>query len=418
MTAGLLILPSATRIAAELTRRGSRGRDNSITVPPAKKKAARKQAAKTHHAAALKKLPNVFCVFGTDEGKVREEAAKLAQELAPAEAGDFGLEVIEGNADNSDHAAKICAMTVEAIQTLPFFGGDKVVWLKGANFLADNVTGRSETTKNAVDNLVDVLTRSTPPTVKVIVSASEVDKRRTFFTTMKKVATLQLHDLPDISRAGWEAGVARMVADRARERNLRFSAEALEFFVLLAGQHTRQIENELEKLDVYLGERRDVAVEDVRVMVSESRAGVIFELGDAIGRKDLRSALHLIDQLLYRGESAIGILLASVVPKTRNLFYAKLIEEQFGLKAVRYDQYQSQLERLPPAETAWIGRNKDGKISAYPLFLAAREVRGFSAESLRRALSSCLEANRRLVTTQLDHKTVLCQLVIRIVTGS
>ena len=385
-------------------------------MPPAKKKTARKKRAAKKKAVALKKLPNVFCVFGTDDGKVKEEAAKLAKELTPADADEFGLEVVEGNADNSEHAARICGQVVEAIQTLPFFGGDKVVWLKGVNFFADNVTGRSEATKSAVENLLHVLTQSTPPSVKVVISASEIDKRRTFFTTMKKVATLQLHDLPDVSRAGWEEGVARMVSGRARERGMRFSAEALEFFVLLAGQHSRQIENELEKLDVYLGERRDVITDDVRTMVSQSRAGVVFELGDAIGRKDVRLALKLIDQLLYRGESAIGILLAAVVPKVRNLFYAKMVEQQFKLKAFRYNEFQAGLERLPAQETAWIGRTKEGKISAYPLFLASREVKHFSSAQLRQAMGACLDANTRLVTTQLDHKTVLSQLVIRIIT--
>ncbi|MGK0184870.1 MAG: DNA polymerase-3 subunit delta [Verrucomicrobiales bacterium] len=385
-------------------------------VPPAKKKSARKKAAKKK-AAAIRKLPNLFCVFGTDEGRVKEVAAKQVRELTPPDAGEFGVEVIEGNADNSDHAAKICGLTVEAIQTLPFFGGDKVIWLKGANFFADNVTGRSELTKGAVENLLYVLTQSTPPSVKVVISASEIDKRRTFFMAMKKAATMELHDLPDVSRAGWEEGVEQLVAQRARERGLRFSAEALEYFVLLAGQHSRQIENELEKLDVYLGERRDVTTDDVRTMVSQSRAGVVFELGDAIGKKDIRLALKLIDQLLYRGESAIGILLAAVVPKTRNLFYAKLVEEQFKLKAFRYNEYQAKLGQLPPAETSWIGRTKEGKISAYPLFLAAREAQGFSLAQLRAGMSACLEANTRLVTSQLDHKTVLCQLVIRIVSG-
>jgi DNA polymerase III subunit delta len=388
-----------------------------LTVPPVKKKTARKKAA-TKKSAVLKKLPNIFCVFGTDEGRVKEAAAKLAKELTPPDGDDFGLEIVEGNADNSEHASKICGLTVEAIQTLPFFGGDKVVWLKGANFFADNVTGRSETTSGAVEHLLEVLTQSTPPSVKVVISASEIDKRRTFFTTMKKVATIEVHDLPDISRSGWESGVEQMVAGRARERGLRFSAEALEFFVLLAGQHSRQIENELEKLDVYLGGRRDVTTDDVRTMVSQSRAGVVFELGDAIGRKDVPLALKLIDQLLHRGESAIGILLAAVVPKTRNLFYAKLIEEQFRLRAYQYGDYQAQLDRLPPSETSWIGRTKEGKISAYPLFLASREVKGFTSDQLRKGMAACLEANTRLVTTQLDHKTVLCQLVIRIITGT
>ena len=46
-----------------------------------------------------------------------DEASKLAQELAPADAGEFGLEVVEGNADNSEHARHICS---EAIQVRRF----------------------------------------------------------------------------------------------------------------------------------------------------------------------------------------------------------------------------------------------------------------------------------------------------------
>ena len=92
-----------------------------LTVPPVKKKTARKKAA-TKKSAVLKKLPNIFCVFGTDEGRVKEAAAKLAKELTPPDGDDFGLEIVDGNADNSEHASKICGLTVEAIQTLPFFG--------------------------------------------------------------------------------------------------------------------------------------------------------------------------------------------------------------------------------------------------------------------------------------------------------
>jgi DNA polymerase-3 subunit delta len=385
-------------------------------VPAAKKKTARKKAA-AKKTVAVKKLPNLFCVFGTDDWKVKEEAAKLTRELAPEEAGDFGLEVIEGNADNSDRAARICALTVEAIQTLPFFGGDKVVWLKGANFFADTVTGRSETTKRGVDSLVDLLTQALPSEVKVVISASDVDKRRAFFITMKKAATLHIYDLAVLSQDGWEQEVAAIVAERAAKRRLNFEGEALELFVMLAGQHTRQIESELEKLDIYLGERRGITVEDVKAMVSQSRAGVIFELGNAIARRNVRAAFELIDQLLYRGENAVGILLAGVVPKVRNLFFAKLVEEQYRIRAGSYRGYVGALERLPDDEIQWLPKKKDGGINAYPIFLASQEAGGFTAAQLRRGLAACLEANTRLVTTQLDHKTILSQLVIRMLAG-
>ena len=52
--------------------------------------------------------------------------------------------------------------------------------------------------------------------------------------------------------------------------------------MLLTGGDTRQIDNELEKIDTFLGKDRGVHVELVRELVPLSRAGVIFELGNAL----------------------------------------------------------------------------------------------------------------------------------------
>ena len=47
---------------------------------------------------------NIYAVVGSDEAEVKHAAAKLAQKLVPDDAGDFGLEVIDGVADNADQA--------------------------------------------------------------------------------------------------------------------------------------------------------------------------------------------------------------------------------------------------------------------------------------------------------------------------
>jgi len=54
---------------------------------------------------------------------------------------------------------------------------------------------------------------------------------------------------------------------------LEFDEAALELFVLLTGGDTRQIDNELEKIDTFLGKDRAVSVELVRELVPLSRAG-------------------------------------------------------------------------------------------------------------------------------------------------
>ena len=85
---------------------------------------------------------NLHAVVGSDESEVKRTAAELAAKLTPPDAGDFGLEVIDGCGDNSEQSAARVRSAIEALQTLPFFGG-KLVWLKNANCLGDTVIGRS-----------------------------------------------------------------------------------------------------------------------------------------------------------------------------------------------------------------------------------------------------------------------------------
>ena len=167
---------------------------------------AKKSAPKKEKPAAGNN--NVWAFVGTDDMAVKDAAAALSRKLIPPEAAEFGLEIVDGSADNSEHAQRIVRNALEALQTLPFFGGEKVVWLRGVNFLADTITGRSESTQNALAALMAFMEAGVPADVKFILSASEVDKRRSFFLNLKKVAKLEVFDLIDTSRSGWEEAVA------------------------------------------------------------------------------------------------------------------------------------------------------------------------------------------------------------------
>ena len=369
-------------------------------MPAAKKKTAKGAA-------------NIVAFLGTDEAQVKEAAAKTYGKLLPEDAGDFGGEIIDGGADNAEHAGRICSDVIQALQTLPFFGGQKIVWLKNANFLGDSVTGRAAASLDGQENILELLKAGLPDEVIFIISATEIDKRRAFYKGLSKIGRVTVFDKPDTGKAGWEGQVMELVESRARELGVKFDKEALELFVMLVGEDTMQIRSELEKMSLYLGDQESVKSEDVRKLVSLTRAGVVFEVGNAIGRRDLRSALEMVDHLMFRGESAVGILLAAIVPKVRNLVVAKDLAER-GIGGGSYQSFMGALERMGEAETAHLPRTKAGKLSAYPLYLALGETRKFSSKELREALHSCLEANERLVTTQIDPKLVLNQLLVKI----
>src|SRR5437867_1780572 len=357
----------------------------------------------------------IYAVVGSDEAEVKHVAAELATKLTPPGAGDFGLEIVDATADNAEQAGARIRSVIEALQTLPFFGSTKVVWLKNVNFLGDDQKARSAAVQSALEELSELVDSGLGPGVTLLISATDLDKRRSFYKTLLKRAEVQVFDRLDSSRGGWEEEALEMVQQRAKKRKLQFADEALDLFVLLTGGDTRQIDNELEKIDTFLGKDRGVNIELVRELVPLSRAGVIFELGNALAARDLELSLKLVRRLLDQGESAIGILLVAIVPTVRNLLLAKDLMERYRLPRPHSPfQFISGINRLPTEATDHLPRKKDGSVNAYALGIAAQQAGRFETTQLIWAMQACLAANVQLVTTQLDHELILTEVVVKL----
>jgi DNA polymerase-3 subunit delta len=274
-----------------------------------------------------------------------------------------------------------------------------------------------------------------------LISAIDVDKRRSFYKSLARRAELQAIDRLDATRSGWEEEATEIVRNRAQKQKLHFDDDALDLFVLLTGGNTRQIDNELEKIDVFLGGGTGilpvgrggvppprvsgasptaetavprVTVDLVRELVPLSRAGVIFELGNALATRDLELALTLVRRLLDQGENAIGILLVAILPTIRNLLLAKDLMERHRLPRPHMPfQFISTVNRLPADATEHLPRKKDGSINAYALGIAAQHAHRFETKQLIEGMQACLEANLQLVTSQLDHELILTEVVVK-----
>ncbi|MCP5542342.1 MAG: DNA polymerase III subunit delta [Akkermansiaceae bacterium] len=372
-------------------------------------------AAKPKPTAA--KPGNLFAVVGTDEGMVREAGLKIYNQLTGGNDDGFTHETIDGIADNSDSAFEICSSTVQALQTIPMFGGDKVVWLRNANFLGDNMTGKSQRTESGVEMLRNTLEAGLSPSVRFLMTAHGVDKRKSFWKFIEANAEVQVHDRIDTSRDDWQDQVAALVTRRASELGLSFEPEALAVFVLLAGEQSQQIGAELEKLDLFLGpERRVITGKDVDALVPLSREAVVFEIGKALQNGNAKRAIQLVDQQLAADESAIGIMRASVIGVVRNLYLARLIIEKLKIQPTRnYGAFAGALNRLPENDRAWLPQKKDGSgVNVYPVFLAADNARNFDLASLQHVLEATHKADMALVTTGLDHRLILHRLIVEI----
>jgi len=368
-------------------------------MPPAKKSAAN---------------PTLHFVTGSDEAAVKKAAVELAAKLAPSD-DPFSIETIDGAVGTVDEAVSRIHATIEALLTVPFFGGAKLVWLKSVSFLADTVTGRSESVGAAFERVLEILEKGLPEGIVFLLSAIEPDKRRTPYKTLGKLATVHLHDKPDFGFGATEADVVDWVARRAAQAGLRFDDDAAAVLAARVGAETRQIENEIEKLTVAFGTEAPLSVEQVRELVPATRAGGIFDLSNALAKRDLRLCLRTLEQLFRQGEKGVGILLAAILPTVRNMLVVKDLMVAHKISPPTQPQFfKSALDRLPAVATAHLPRKKDGTLSTYALGIAATNAARYTLPELQAGFLACARANQQLVTSQLSEQVVLSRLVVEI----
>jgi DNA polymerase-3 subunit delta len=84
---------------------------------------------------------------------------------------------------------------------------------------------------------------------------------------------------------------------------------------------------EVEKLSTYVGRGGKIGPEEVRVLTPASHHSRVFDLTDALARRDHGRALALLHELLESGESPFGIV-ALTAAQTRSLIQIKVLSER------------------------------------------------------------------------------------------
>src|ERR1035441_3184976 len=86
-------------------------------------------------------------VCGEDDFAVKQRAKQICLQWTE-ELGGMDHEIIDASVSHSGEALKALAKLREAMQTLPFFGTGKVIWLQDCNFLSDERAATKDVTES------------------------------------------------------------------------------------------------------------------------------------------------------------------------------------------------------------------------------------------------------------------------------
>lgn len=221
-----------------------------------------------------------------DEALLVNEAVQLlkAKSVDPGMA-DFNIDVFEASEVETDKVR-------DAVEMLPMMGARRLVVLRGVDDLKDKEW----------EALYPLFERPVDSTVFVLTCES-LDKRKKSY---KKVSDASV--IVELKRP-YENQIVDWIDYLAFRQEIKVSREAAQLLRQFVGANLTELQNELIKLKDYMGSDRNyVEPEDVLQVVSQSRVDRIFDLTDAIGRRDRAHALSTLANLLEHGQSEVGIL--------------------------------------------------------------------------------------------------------------
>ena len=191
----------------------------------------------------------------------------------------------------------------------------------------------------------------------------------------------RIERLAPVDVPGW-------ISARARLHEIKLDSEAVATLASAAGSDTERIEQEIRKLGAYAGDAT-VTAADVRTLVSGAIEADVFELTQAVVRKDARTAVATLERLLADG-NAVQQILALLLWQFRVLLFASAMrtsaDAERMAKAIRSSPYAIQ------RATAFARRvTRADVVRAYEAIYAADQViKTGRAESDVAALTLCV----------------------------
>jgi len=223
--------------------------------------------------------------FHGDEPYLIERGVKRLMGLTvPPDSRDFNLDIFYGKECKGEEIAT-------AAQTLPMFAERRVVLVRRS----------SEIPAPALEKLTEYVADPSPSTC-LIFEGEKIDQRKKFFLEIKKKGVLV-----EFKRL-YENQLAPFIREEAAAYSKKVEPAALEMLIYLVGNNLQELAAEMEKVATFIGSRDVIRMADIREIVSDTKVDTVFELADALGRKETGKALRSLNTILRDGEAPLMIL--------------------------------------------------------------------------------------------------------------
>ena len=155
--------------------------------------------------------------------------------------------------------------------------------------------------------------------VELIFIEEEVEKNSLYNAIQEngEIIEFQLLKLPELIQNIQKICAAYKVS---------IDTDAARYFVENCGTNMQDLINEIRKLIEYSGEGGTITTKDIDLLCNKQIESVIFDLTDNLGKKDIKNAIEVLNNLIYEKEPKQKILI-TLYNHFKKLYIVKVAEE-------------------------------------------------------------------------------------------
>jgi len=252
--------------------------------------------------------PTFYVFHGTDEFTRAETLADFKRKLGPPDTVDLNTTILEGK-------SLTLAELHHACDAIPFLADKRLVIVEG-------MLSRLASRKEELAALADYLPTLPETTRLVFVERKALPARHPIVKLARREERgyVKQFDPPDVKT------LPRWIEQRVRKHGGEIERQAAHQLAAVVGAELRLLDQEIVKLVTYTNAERAITKQDVDTTVPYAQEAIVFDLVDALGRRDGRTAAQTLHRLLDAGEHPLG-LLAMIARQFRLLIQVKELKE-------------------------------------------------------------------------------------------
>jgi DNA polymerase-3 subunit delta len=227
----------------------------------------------------------LYLVYGPDEFQKEQVLSYIKKSLVTKETEDFDFTSFYGNETSGEEI-------IEQLEMIPFMSKYRLIFLKNYDKL-----------KKADLELLSSYCNSQNDSSVLVLTAVKPDMRLGLSKKIKKQGILIECKSPYSPR-----DIASWLNKELSQIKIKMESRAISLFSQIIETDYQIAKNELDKLMIYIGNKKTITYEDVLNCVGNSRVNSIFEFQNSIGNMDKIKSFKILDNLINNKEVLVFII--------------------------------------------------------------------------------------------------------------